>query len=66
MDLETASADFGTMDESVEADAFPDKHNEEFVEAEVINEGDIGAPEDLDVDTSAQPSENFETMDEAV
>ena len=41
------------MDESVEASAVPDQHNEEYSEAAVLTEGASGAPEDLDVDANA-------------
>ena len=38
MNIETASANIGTMDEAVKAAAVPDKQTEESVEAEVLTE----------------------------
>ena len=62
MNLETASENVGTMDESLEYATFPDQLNEEYVEAEVITEGYSGYPEDMDVDASAH-TEVPEDMD---
>ena len=38
MNLESASENIRTMDESVKSYAVPDKHNEEYFEAELIPE----------------------------
>ena len=52
MNLETASANVGTMDESIEASAIPDQQKQEAVESEALLEVSSGAPEDKDVDAS--------------
>ena len=43
------------MNGSIAAVAIPDQHNEETAEFEVLSEGTIGSPEDLDVDAIAYP-----------
>ena len=55
MNIEIASVYFGTTDESEEAASVTDHYNEEYVEAEVINEGASGDTEDQDVGASDHP-----------
>ena len=43
MNIETASANVITMDESLKSAAVPDKQNEEYVESELLIEGASGA-----------------------
>ena len=52
MNNETASANVGKMDEAVEYGTVP----------EVLSEGASCAPDAMDVDASANSSENFDTI----
>ena len=61
MNLEASSNFFVRMDKSMKAADFPDKYNEESIEAEVLPKT-INSPEDLDEESSANTEVNKISM----